>query len=184
MTEAPTSPEPRHERLSLRMWRAARLDEELFEEVRQDPGTIRQAMASVVLAAFGAGVGHYATGGLVGIFAMMISALIGWYVWAYLAYLIGVSFYPGEVEDPALGDMLRTMGFAAAPGVLRVLAAVPGASLLVEIGVGAWMVVAAVVAVQHTLGYPEVRRAAGVALMGWSAHYLMLSFLHRWFLST
>lgn len=180
MSEPQPVPEA-HQRLSRRMWRAARLDEELFDEVRDDPQAIRQAMATVVLAALGAGIGHYGAVGLVGIFGGLIAGLLGWYVWAYLAYLIGVGFYPGEIEDPALGDMLRTMGFASAPGVLRIFAAVPGWALIVEVGIGAWMVVAAVIAVQRTFGYPEVRRAAGVALMAWSAHYLMLSFLHRWF---
>ncbi|MCH6552373.1 MAG: hypothetical protein IH804_10235, partial [Planctomycetes bacterium] len=71
-----------------RMLRAAKLDVNLYEEVEADTGGTRQAMAVVVLGSLAAGVGA-GRGGPVVMLMVVVAALIGWFVLAYLTYWIG-----------------------------------------------------------------------------------------------
>ena len=64
--------------------------------------------------------------------------------------------------------MLRTIGFASAPGLLRVGGLVPviGEWAIVPIA-NIWMLVAMVVAVRQALDYTSTLRAVGVCVVGW-----------------
>ena len=77
-----------------RMIRAAKLDVNLYEEVEADKSALGQAMAVVVLSSLAAGIGGIGRTGISSIFIGTISALIGWYIWAYLTYLIGTKLLP------------------------------------------------------------------------------------------
>ena len=67
-----------------RIIRAAKLDVNLYEEVEADKGALRQAMGVVVLSSIAAGLGSIGRVGFSGIFIGTITALISWYVWAYI----------------------------------------------------------------------------------------------------
>ncbi|MBI4253860.1 MAG: hypothetical protein HY616_02200, partial [Candidatus Rokubacteria bacterium] len=103
-----------------RALRAARLDAQLFEEVEADPRATVQAGGVVVLAAVAAGVGSGARG-LGEILLGTVAALVSWFVWAYLAYWIGTRLLPEPATRANHGELLRAVGFASAPGMLRVL---------------------------------------------------------------
>ena len=148
------------------MIRAAKLDVQLYEEVEADRGAMGQAMTVVVLSAVAAGVG----GGRAGLFVIVfgtIAALVGWYVWAYLTYFIGTRLLPEPQTRADHGELLRTIGFASAPGVLRVFGIIPGLTSLVFLVTGLWMLVAMIIAVRQALDYNSTMRAVGVCLIGW-----------------
>ena len=63
--------------------------------------------------------------------------------------------------------LLRTTGFAAAPGLARVVGIVPMLTGVVFIVTGVWMLAAFVVAVRQALDYTSTLRALGVCLIGW-----------------
>ena len=67
-----------------RIVRAAKLDVNLYEEVEADKGALGQAMGVVVLSSIAAGVGSIGQVGVKGIFIGAITALIAWYIWAYI----------------------------------------------------------------------------------------------------
>ena len=113
-------------RFQERMIRAAKLDPNLYEEVEADRGAMGQAMGVVVLSSIAAGVGTIGTIGVGGIFIGTLLALAGWYIWAYLTYFIGTRFLPEPQTRSDPKELLRTIGFSSAPGVLRVFAIVPG----------------------------------------------------------
>ncbi len=77
-----------------RIFRAAKLDSHLYEEVEADKSTMRQAMLVVVFSGVAAGLGNVGQGGLLGILLGTIVALAGWYIWAFLIYLIGTKLLP------------------------------------------------------------------------------------------
>lgn len=157
-----------------RMFRAAKLDVQLYEEVEADIGATTQATIVVVLAALAAGIGSLGSGGVSGLFTGTIIALVGWLVWALLTYLIGTKLLPEPQTNADYGQLLRTIGFASAPGVIRVLGIVPGlAPFLFLIG-GIWMLVAMVVAVRQALDYQSTGRAVGVCLIGWLVQVVIL----------
>lgn len=158
-----------------RMVRAAKLEVQLYEEVEADRGAMGQATAVVVLSAVAAGIGNFANGGLLGIVTGTLGALLGWYVWAFLTYFIGTRFLPEPQTRADHGELLRTIGFASTPGLIRVLGVVPGLNLLVFSVAGIWMLVAMVIAVRQALDYTSTWRAVGVCLIGWVVQALVLA---------
>jgi len=157
-----------------RMIRAAKLDAQLYEEVEADRSTMGQASVVVVLAAVAAGIGNVTHGGLGGVFSMTIGALVAWYIWAFLTYFIGTRLLPEPSTRADLGELLRTIGFSSAPGVIRVLGIVPGLTDIVFFGAGVWMLVAMVIAVRQALDYTSTGRAIGVCLIGWVVQVVLL----------
>ena len=158
-----------------RMIRAARLDAELYEEVEADQGAMGQAMGVVILSGVAAGIGNFANGGLLGAATGTIAALAGWYVWAFLTYFIGTRFFPEPQTRADHGELLRTIGFSSAPGLVRVLGIIPGMTGLVFSVAGIWMLVAMVIAVRQALDYKSTWRAIGVCVVGWSIQALILA---------
>ena len=150
-----------------RIIRAAMLDSNLYEEVEADKSSQGQAMAIVVLASIAAGIGLYKTGGFSGIITGTMASLISWYVWAYLTYFIGTKFLPEPQTEADLGELLRTIGFASSPGLLRVFYFIPGVGVLMFIIASLWMLVAMVIAVRQALDYDSTLRAVGVCVIGY-----------------
>ena len=108
-----------------RIIRAARLDIHLYEEVEADKGAMGQAMGLVALSAVAAGIGSIGKAGAAGIIIGTITALVSWYIWAYITYFIGTRFFPEPQTKADHGELLRTIGFSSAPGLLRVLGIIP-----------------------------------------------------------
>ncbi len=153
--------------LTDRMVRAAKLDVALYEEVEADKGAMGQATAVVVLSSVAAGLGTIARGGLGNIIWIAIGALIGWYIWAFLTYVIGTKLLPEPQTKSDMGELLRTIGFSASPGILRVLAIIRPLAPVVFLVTGIWMLVAMVIAVRQALDYRSTGRAVGVCVIGW-----------------
>ena len=161
--------------LTDRMVRAAKLDVDLYEEVEADTGAMSQAVIVVVLSSLAAGIGSITMGGLSGVIFGAIAALVGWYVWAYLTYYIGVKFLPEEQTQSDPGELLRTLGFASAPGLIRVLGIIPGLTGTVFFIAGSWMLIAMVIAVRQALDYESTWRAVGVCVIGWLIQSVLLA---------
>jgi hypothetical protein len=168
--------------LQERMIRAAKLDIALYEEVETDPEAMNQATAVVTISAVAAGLGNLQVGGLMGLVAGTVGALIAWYVWAYLTYFIGAKFVPEPQTNTTPEQLLRTIGFANAPGIIRVLAFIPGMAPLVFGVAGVWTLVATVIAVRQALNYESTWRAIGVCVLGWLLQGLVVFFLLSFFI--
>ena len=156
-----------------RMIRAGKLDVHLYEEVEHDKTAMGQAMGVVVLSSLAAGIGSFGIG-LVGVGINVIGAIIGWYIWAYLTYFIGTRFIAEPQTEADHGQLLRTIGFASAPGLLRVLGIVSGIREIVFLLTSIWMLVAMVIAVRQALDYTSTLRAVGVCLLGWIVQFLIM----------
>ena len=157
-----------------RMVRAAKLDIHLYEEVEADRQAMGQAMTVVVISNVAAGLGYLGRGRLTDMIFGVLAALIGWYVMAYLIYFIGTRILPEPQTRADHGQLLRTMGFAASPGVLRVGGMLPFLGPLILIAVFVWMLISTVIAVRQALDYRSTGRAAGVCLIG-AAAYVVIS---------
>ena len=145
-----------------RMIRAAKLDVDLYEEVEADQGALHQAMLVVVLSSVAAGIGSFGQGGLGGVLIGTIAAIAGWYIWAYLTYFIGTRLLPEPQTKADHGELLRTIGFSSAPGLIRVLGIIPWLTEIVFYIASIWMLVAMVIAVRQALDYESTWRAVGV----------------------
>jgi hypothetical protein len=162
-------------RLLSRMLRAALLERTLYEEVEADRGATAQAFAVVMLSAVAAGIGSFDNGGAVGILWTTLAALVGWYVWAYVTYLVGTRVLPSRDTVADHGVLLRTIGFSSAPGLVLVLALISPISGLVFLVGALWMAVAMVVAVRQALDYTSTARALAVCALGFPIYALLLA---------
>ena len=160
-----------------RIVRAAKLDVNLYEEVEADKGAMSQAMGVVVLSSVAAGIGSIGTTGTKGIIIGAITALIAWYIWAYITYFIGVKILPEPQTKADHGELLRTIGFSSSPGLLRILAIIPGIGGIIFMIASVWMLVAMVIAVRQALDYQSTLRAVGVCLIGWVIQVIILMIL-------
>ena len=151
---------------SERMIGAAKLDVHIYEEVEADRSAMPQAMGVVVLSAVAAGIGSMQAG-FRGLVVVTLAALIGWFIWGWLTYLIGTKLLPeaGTKADP--GELLRTIGFSSAPGILRIFGFIPILGGMISFAASVWMLVAMVIAVRQALDYTSTNRAVGVCLIGW-----------------
>jgi len=157
-----------------RMVRAARLDANLYEEVEADTGAMWQAMTVVLLSSLAGGIGTPSQQGVAALVGTAIGSLLGWYIWAFLTYYIGTRWLPEPATQADTGQMLRTLGFASAPGLLRILGIVPGLRIAALIIPSIWMLLAMVVAVRQALDYESTARAVGVCLIGFLAQMAII----------
>jgi hypothetical protein len=158
--------------LARRMVRAALLRSDLYEEVEADRGATGQAFAVVVLAAVATGVGALHNSGATGILWHTLVDVAGWYAWAWTTCLIGTRLLPTSETRADLGELLRTLGFASAPGVLRIGALLDEAAFALFTLSTLWMLVAMVVAVRQALDYRSTARALAVCALGLPVYVL------------
>jgi hypothetical protein len=144
-----------------RMIGAARFDVDVYEEVEADGSATGQAagvVAIVALASAIGGIGSGAAGALRG----LVAALIGWLLWAGVTYVIGDKLLGGKAT---WGELLRTLGFAQAPGVLFALAIVPLLGWMVAVVVGIWLLFTGIVAIRQACDF-GTGRAILTAVLG------------------
>ena len=160
--------------LGERMMGAAKLDVSTYEEVEADTTATPQAMIVVVVSALAAGIGSIGDNGIKGMIIVTVAALVGWFIWAGLTYLIGTKILPEPETKADVGELLRTTGFSQSPGVLRVLGIVPVLGGLITLVVSIWMLVAFVIAVRQALDYKSTGRAVGVCLIGFIVYFVVM----------
>jgi hypothetical protein len=163
-----------------RIIRACKLDISLYEEVEADQSATVQAAIVVVLSSLAAGVGAISLGASNFLMAPLLS-LVSWYIWAYLIYLIGAKLFPEPNTQADHGQLLRTIGFSSAPGLIRIFGFTPELMSITFIGSGIWMLVAMVVAVRQALDYESTWRAIGVVMIGFLVQAIVLVMLLRIF---
>jgi len=153
----------------MRLIGALALDPVTYEEVEADRSANGQALLVVVLSSVGAGIGALGLGSGSLPSTVFISALslLGWVSWALLTYQIGVRIMPESETRSDVGELLRTIGFSAAPGMLRIFGVVPGAAIPAFAITAVWMLAAMIVAVRQALDYKSTVRAVAVCGLGW-----------------
>lgn len=147
-----------------RLLGAAMLDGGMYEGIEADRQTTTQALAAVLLASLAAGVGAGEWLGTRAITLAAVTALavVTWAAWAMLVFQLGTRILPDANTRADWGQLLRTTGFAAAPGLLLVFGIIPNGREAVFAVVGAWMFGAMVFGVKHALDYQHLTRALAV----------------------
>lgn len=156
-----------------RMIRAAKLDVNLYEEVEADKTATRQALVVVLIYSICAGIGsglamiwdESAGRFFLNLFVGLISALVFWLLWSLITYFIGTRFFKGPETQSNYGELLRTIGFAATPGIFMIFAFIPYIGGLIFFIVWVWMLIAMVIAVRQALDF-TTGRAIGTVLVG------------------
>jgi hypothetical protein len=150
-----------------RLLGAATLDAGMYEGIEADRATTGQAVMTVGLSsvAAGMGAGDWYGNRLASLAVVSALAVLTWGAWAMLAFQIGTRVLPEPQTEATWGQLLRTTGFAAAPGLLQVFAVLPAVKGPVFAVTGAWMFVAMVFGVRHALDYQNNWRAPVVCAL-------------------
>ena len=130
-----------------RMVGAACLSVDTFEEVEHDQNATGQAAMVVAIVAVARGIGASGSG-LTTASLAAVGALVMWCVWAGICYLVGVNFFGGKAT---WGELLRTLGFAQAAGVLWIFAFIPVLGWPLYFLLPFWVAVAGFIAIRQAL---------------------------------
>jgi len=153
-----------------RLMGAAMLDVATYEEVEADRSATPQALAIVVFSSLAAGIGARGSSGgpaTLEFFAVAsVLALLTWALFAVITFEIGGHILPTADTRTGVGELLRTLGFAATPGLLQILGIFPGATVWVFTLAIAWTLAASIVAVRQALDYTSTSRALAVCTLG------------------
>ena len=159
-----------------RMYRASLLDVNLFEEVEADKSLLTEAMVVVVLSSLASGIGSWSMG-LGELFTTTLGELLSWYIWAFIVYFIGTKLLsePQTVADH--GELLRTIGYSSAPGVIRVLKPFLPFDSTIDLIATVWMLVAMIIAVRQALDYESTSRSVLVCVLGLCVKIISLTII-------
>ena len=163
-----------------RIYRAIKIDPNLYEEVENDKSATIQAASVVILSSLAAGIGAIHLGVSNFILGPLLS-LVSWYFWAFLIFIVGTKLFPDNETKSDHGELLRTIGFSSAPGLIRVFGFTPELMSITFIGAGIWMLIAMVIAVRQALDYDSTWRAIGVVVIGFLVQAIVLITLIRIF---
>jgi hypothetical protein len=150
---------------------AAMLDAATYEEVEADRNALPQAVSVIVLSSMAAGVAAKSMSGGRETVTFMASAtaiaLLVWATWALLIFQIGARLWPRPETQVDMGQLLRTLGFSAAPGLIQVFGLFPGAMFPIFALAVVWTLAASVVAVKQALDYERLAQALVVCGLAW-----------------
>ena len=88
-----------------------------------------------------------------------------WLFWAIATYIVGVYLMPEPQTRTNVGELLRTIGFAATPGILRIFGVVPVVGGTIYVVSTVWMLIAMVIAIRQALDYNSTGRAVVVCII-------------------
>jgi len=159
-------------RFLYRMLGVATFNAGVYEDVKADPRATVQAVGVVALVSLAAGFGASgwnATAETVITYSVEVSflALLAWAHWALVTFHIGSRLMPESTTSVSVDELLRTIGFSAAPAVFLAFGALGNTATVFAV-VGVWLLATMVVAVRQALDYSTTARAITVCVVGWA----------------
>ena len=149
-----------------RMWGAALLDADTYEEVEADGGSLRQATVVVLAATLAIGAARWAQTAALGlppsqallqVAVSVLEPLVLWVGGSAVALMVGATFFRGPETESDFAEVLRTTGFAFTPALLWGLGALPVLGLAIDFAARVWVLVAVVIALRQALDFTTLR---------------------------
>ena len=147
-----------------RLQKAIMLDISFYEEVEKDKKFTDQAMMTVTLVSVVQGlmIAGFAPIALV---QGILGSLLRFIIWAFFIAFVGTRILPEPETESNTGELIRTLGFAYAPGLLVVFKIFPIISYLVDPIVVVLQLAAMTIAVRQALDFNSTVRAVGVCIV-------------------
>ncbi len=153
---------------SRRVWRAALLHAETYEEVEADRSSIGQATLVILVACLAIGGGSWIqTGGaelpsnqrLFQLALLILEPLVLWIGGSAFSLMVGATFFKGPETESDFMEVLRTTGFAFGPSILRLFAFLqpPIIGLGIDAAARLWVTVAVIIAIRQALDFTTLR---------------------------
>ncbi|MGA9398314.1 MAG: YIP1 family protein [Anaerolineaceae bacterium] len=158
-----------------RIFRAIRLDKVFYREVADDPSLDTESVLIVILVSVISSLGTL-TGQegswLAYIGAVANSILLGWLLWAVVAWFVGKHVLDGE---GSLSGMLRGLGYASAPRLLGIFGGLPIIGWIFSLAGGILSLIAGIIAIREGMSV-DTGKAIIIALLG-GLFYIAVSVL-------
>ena len=147
-----------------RLQKAIMLDVSFYEEVENDKKFTDQAMMTVVLVSIVQGlmIAGFAPIALV---QGILGCLLRFIIWAFFIAFVGTRILPEPETKSNTGELIRTLGFAYAPGLLVIFKVLPFISSFVDPIVVILQLAAMTIAVRQALDFNSTVRAVGVCIV-------------------
>ena len=147
-----------------RLQKAIMLDVSFYEEVENDKKFTDQAMMTVVLVSIVQGlmIAGFAPISLV---QGILGSLLRFIIWAFFIAFVGTRILPEPETKSNTGELIRTLGFAYAPGLLVIFKVLPFINSFVDPIVVILQLAAMTIAVRQALDFNSTVRAVGVCIV-------------------
>ena len=160
--------------LIVRMFRAAKLDASLYEEIRFDTTANVQAFLVVIIVSLATGIGA----GIAGIFqwagewsiwlllVFVVSSIVSWILLSFLISLVGTRLIKHGQAPVTFKIILRSIGFSTSPLLLGFFLFIPTIGGYLWFVTLIWALIAEVGAVRQVMAF-NANRAVINCLVGW-----------------
>ena len=102
-----------------------------------------------------------------------LTAIITWFVWAILIYVIGVKLFPDKDTKIPFKKVLTAVGFAHAPGLLRFFAVTPNMMIPIIFLTQFWIFAGLIISTKQILSLKSNFKSFGIVLLS----FLIIAFL-------
>ena len=147
------------------IFRSIKLDKKLYQEAKNfgETGVYYAGLIMIlfgVAGAFAASTMIKSSIGLSGLTAILI-----WFVWAILIFIIGGKIFPEKNIKINFKKVLTAVGYAHSPGILRFFAVTPEMVIPIIIFTQFWIFASLIVCTREILNYKSNFKSIGVVLI-------------------
>ena len=102
-----------------------------------------------------------------------LTAILTWFVWAILIFVIGVKLFPDKQTKVSFKKVLTAVGFAHAPGLLRFFAITPDLMITIIFLTQFWIFAALIISTKQILNLKSNFKSFGIVFLS----FLIIVFL-------
>ena len=102
-----------------------------------------------------------------------LTAILTWFVWSTLIFVIGVKLFPDKNTKIPFKKVLTAIGFAHAPGLLRFFAITPELMVPIIFLTQFWIFASLIIATKQVLNLKSSFKAFGIVFLS----FLIIAFL-------
>ena len=107
-----------------------------------------------------------------------LTAIITWFVWAILIFVIGVKLFPDKQTKVNFKKVLTAVGFAHAPGLLRFFAITPDLMIPIIFLTQFWIFAALIISTKQILNLKSNFKSFGIVFLSFlTIAFLSISFV-------
>ena len=107
-----------------------------------------------------------------------LTAILTWFVWAILIFVIGVKLFPDKQTKVSFKKVLTAVGFAHAPGLLRFFAITPDLMIPIIFLTQFWIFAALIISTKQILNLRSNFKSFGIVFLSFlTIAFLSISFV-------
>ncbi len=102
-----------------------------------------------------------------------LTAIITWFIWSILIYVIGVKLFPDKENKIPFKKILIGVGYAHAPGILRFFAVTPDLMIPIIFITQFWIFAGLIISTKQILNLKSNFKAFGIVILA----FLIIAFI-------